>query len=275
MLALGALLANAQGSFPGARRTSRVSDEVVAEESGTRQTGRTLLDFNGIVESLEPRGLVLATADGRKLEFTCTRETKYRRGDKTVKRQTLSAGLPATITGWQNDQYFLFAVRVQVGVADGQAAKPPTASSVPVAPRTDPRIEKALLVAEEVTAALASYIVRQVTTRHAGSYLRSDWRLLDVVSAEVAYENGKETYRNVRLNDKPVSQSLEQMSGLVTQGEFGNILGALFARESRADFTPGGSAKFQGRPAWRYDFTVRQPHSQWRTKVGSHALQLA
>jgi hypothetical protein len=86
MLALGALLANAQGAFPGARRTSRVSGGVVAEESGTRQTGRPLLDFSGIVESLEPRGLVLATADGWRLEFTCTRETKYRRGEKTVKR---------------------------------------------------------------------------------------------------------------------------------------------------------------------------------------------
>lgn len=153
-------------------------------------------------------------------------------------------------------------MRVQAGVADGQAEKPRTASSEPAAAKTDPRIEKALLVAEEFTASLASYIVRQVTTRHAGSYLKSDWRLLDAVFAEVAYENGKETYRDVRLNDKPVNRSLEQISGLVTQGEFGNILGALFARESRADFIPGGSAKFQGRPAWRYDFTVRQPHSQ-------------
>ncbi len=56
-----------------------------------------------------------------------------------------------------------------------------------------------------------------------------------MVSAEVVYDDHQESYRNLQINGKPTKKSPED-SGAWSTGEFGTILGNLFAPQSATEF---------------------------------------
>ena len=166
--------------------------------------------------------------------------------------------------------------------ARDEAGAPPTAvaaSSAPSVrieePMEDPQIAKARQAAAEFTSTLPNYVVRQHTTRYWSDTAKVDWRPLDVLSLAVVYENGKESYRNIRLNNKLVSKSLEELGGTVSQGEFGTTLADLLSSSTQAEFRRRGSSSIAGRPAWRFDFQVPLSSSHWTIRVGSQSIRPA
>ncbi len=142
-------------------------------------------------------------------------------------------------------------------------------------PMEDPQIVKARRAAAEFTSTLPNYVVRQHTTRYWSDTAKVDWRPLDVLSLVVVYENGKESYRDIRLNNKLVSKSLEELSGTVSQGEFGTTLADLFSYSTHAEFRRRGSSSVAGRPAWRFDFQVPLESSHWTIRIGSQSIRPA
>jgi len=148
-----------------------------------------------------------------------------------------------------------------------------TDSSLPtpsgVAATNDPVIDKARETAFEFTETLPNYIVKQYTTRYESADARrvnTSWQPLDVVTADVITENGKERYENILRNGKPV-KDVEQ-SGSWSEGEFASTLQAILSPASDALFTNKKSATIENRAAWRYDYMIEQPRSSWQVYAG-------
>ena len=98
---------------------------------------------------------------------------------------------------------------------------------------------------------------------------------LDVVSAEVIYDNAQESYRNVKINDRPTAEGMQELGGAWSTGEFASTLLELFHPNTDAQFRSGGASPISGVSAQVYDFQVRSENSRWRVSVGSQTLLAA
>jgi hypothetical protein len=173
--------------------------------------------------------------------------------------------------------------RVVRAEREAASAPAPVPSAIAVAapavridePMEDPQIAKAREAAQEFTASLPNYLVRQHTTRYWSDTAKVEWRPLDVLSLTVVYENGKESYRNVRVNSKLTSKPLEALSGTVSQGEFGSTLADLLSSSTNAEFRRRGTTQVGGHSAWRFDFKVELTNSHWTIRTGSQSIRPA
>jgi hypothetical protein len=132
-------------------------------------------------------------------------------------------------------------------------------------PGGDPIIEGAREAAYQFTESLPNYIVKQYTTRYQTDVAhgnRTSWQALDIVTADVVCENGKESYKNILINGKPTHEDVEK-TGSWSSGEFATVLQAILAPGTDADFHGKRSTTIVNRPAFRYDYSVEKQNSQW------------
>jgi hypothetical protein len=132
----------------------------------------------------------------------------------------------------------------------------------------DPIIDETREEAFAFTESLPNYIVKQFTTRYqsdSASRGHTSWQALDIVTADVIAENGKETYKNLMVNGKP-SKNVEQ-TGSWSEGEFASTLQAVLSPASDARFTNKRATTIVNRPAYRYDYSIEQPRSSWRVEA--------
>ncbi len=133
----------------------------------------------------------------------------------------------------------------------------------------DPLIAKAMDAALEFTETLPNYVVQEVITRTQSERQPADWQPIDVVTTDLVYENHKEDYRNIKINGKPVTKTMEQMGGAWSTGEFGTILINLFAPASQTEFHPRREGRIAGVTAKIYDYEVKRENSNWTVKMAS------
>jgi TonB family protein len=131
-------------------------------------------------------------------------------------------------------------------------------------------IEKARDAAFEFSEKLPNYICEEFMSRY--MQRGRDENSLDVVSAEIVYEGGHESYRNVKINDRPTDRALEEVGGSWSTGEFASTLLALFSPDTDARFQSGGASTISGFSAEVYDFEVRREKSHWELHVDSQTL---
>jgi len=124
---------------------------------------------------------------------------------------------------------------------------PPLAASAPVDSRrtrslspSEALIERAREAAFEFSENLPNFICQEVMARY--RQRGREETSLDVVSAEIIYDHGKESYRNLKINDRPTDTSLEEISGSWSTGEFASTLLSLFSADTNARFRPGGAS---------------------------------
>lgn len=140
----------------------------------------------------------------------------------------------------------------------------------------DPIIDQAREEAFAFTETLPDYVVKQYTTRYesdSASRGKMSWRALDIVTADVVAENGKESYKNLMVNGKP-ARNVEQ-TGSWSEGEFASTLQALLSPASDALFTNRRTTSIVNRPAYRYDYTIEQPRSNWRVEAAGSSFRPA
>ncbi len=101
---------------------------------------------------------------------------------------------------------------------------------------------------------------------------RGEKTLQDIVSAEIIYEDRKETYRNVKINNRPTSKQLNEIDGAWSTGEFASALLDLFDPASKAHFSSGRASVIAGLSAQVYDFQVQASNSNWRLQIGSQTV---
>jgi hypothetical protein len=145
------------------------------------------------------------------------------------------------------------------------------------APSGDPVIQSAREAAANFSETLPNYVVKQFTTRYQTDTAkgnRTSWQALDVVTADVIAENGKETYKNIQVNGKTPRESPEK-SGSWSTGEFVTIQLNLLAPYTDADFHNKRTTTIVNRAAWKYDFSVEQPRSNWDIHASAESYKPA
>ena len=158
------------------------------------------------------------------------------------------------------------------GTAPQPDYRPRREPTVESGPKLDPRIEKARDAVASFTESLPSYVCQEQIARYINTTHKVNWQPVDVVSAEVVYEHGKEQYRNLQINGKPVKKAMEELSGSWSTGEFGTVLVDLFAPSTAADFRYRRTAKSGGRDAYLFDFEVDHENSHWHVQVASQSI---
>ena len=157
---------------------------------------------------------------------------------------------------------------------------PPPTPSLPADPaRTRSQnpsadlIERARDAAFEFSENLPNFICQEFMARY--RQRGRDQTPLDVVSAEIIYDKGKESYRNVKINDRPTQTSLEEIGGAWSTGEFASTLLDLFLPDTNAQFRSAGASTISGFSARVYDFEVRKGKSSWALHADSQTLVAA
>ncbi len=142
-----------------------------------------------------------------------------------------------------------------------------------MAPPVDAHIQKAREAAESFTESLPDYVCRQQTARFQSTTHTVNWVPVDIVTAELVYEKGRESYRNIAINGKQAkSQRMEEIPGATSTGEFGSVLEDLFSPATAADFRFRRNSKSGGRDAFLYDFAVDHDHSHWAIHAPSQSV---
>ena len=164
-------------------------------------------------------------------------------------------------------------VQVEPETADGATPAPgafPSAPSADAPPAAvigfedDPIIRKAREAAQEYSSALPDFFCRQVTTRYQTDGSKNGWQAVDVVTADLSYQDGRETYKNIKIGSKPVNTDMGDIPGTRSTGEFASILEDLFAPDTAATFRKSGQSKLRGRSTDTYKFEVKRENSHWR-----------
>ena len=150
---------------------------------------------------------------------------------------------------------------------------PPPAASAPTRSLnpSEALIERAREAAFEFSQKLPNFICQEVMSRFAQRG-REPEMSLDVVSADIIYDDGHESYRNVKINDRPTDRGLEEIGGASSTGEFASTLLEIFNPHADAQFRSGGASSISGFSAQVYDFQVRSENSHWMVHSGSQTL---
>jgi hypothetical protein len=156
------------------------------------------------------------------------------------------------------------ARRKEASATPEAAAVEAAAVSIPENPRIA-FIGKARQLAAEYAQGLPSYFCQEVATRYVSQTHVVNWTVVDIVTAEVVYDDHKETYRNIAINGKPTKKSPEE-TGSWSTGEFGTIQTNLFS-PGVADFKFAQDSMTARIPASVYDFDVPRARSSWTVRL--------
>jgi hypothetical protein len=150
------------------------------------------------------------------------------------------------------------------GLGPANSAGPPAAAPDFIPVQEDPIIVKAKEVAAAFVGVLPNFFCRQLTTRYESDRPKDGWQAIDTVSADLAYEDGHESYTNIKVGNKEQKGSMEDVSGNWSTGEFASLLDDLFDPSTAATFRKSGQDTISGRSATTFKFDVTREHSHWR-----------
>jgi hypothetical protein len=190
-------------------------------------------------------------------------------GPPQLKRGTPAARRPSAAPA--DDGPVLTAKSTEPAPQARQAtpAGPVVRENQPIPIQDDPVIQKAREAAASFAGTLPNFFCQQSTTRYQTDNPKRGWDAIDVVTADVAYENGRESYKNIKIGNKVVGQSMDSIPGARSTGEFSTLLEALMSPGTGAAFRKDGSETIRGRQAWIYKFEVKRERGNWRIEGNS------
>jgi len=147
-----------------------------------------------------------------------------------------------------------------------------SAAPVPSLPPSAPLIDRARVATLQFSQKLPNFICQEFMSRFTRQG-RGEKTLQDIVSAEIIYEDGNETYRNVKINNRPTDKHLQDIDGAWSTGEFASALLDLFHPASKAHFSSGRASAIAGLSARVYDYRVLAANSNWRLQIGSQSVK--
>jgi VWFA-related protein len=90
----------------------------------------------------------------------------------------------------------------------------------------------------------------------------------DLITALVRYEEGNESYTEIKLNGKPAPRAISEAPGQWSTGEFGSNLRAIFDVRNQAVFEFSGENNLGGHAAWVFTYRiVKQNDPLWRLRT--------
>ena len=139
----------------------------------------------------------------------------------------------------------------------------------------DPLIEQARYQAFEYSDKLPNFVCREVMNRMERAGRRAGWRTIDILETDLVYEDGKEDYRNIKINNRAVKKEMKQLEGSWSMGEFASTLLSIFVPASQTSFRFSRSSRAAGEPAVVYDFRIEEPNSQWNVTAAGSSIKPA
>ena len=125
------------------------------------------------------------------------------------------------------------------------------------------------------TEGLPNFLCNQSTTRYVEQSRSAGFEPVDVITAKVLYEDGRERYSAITVGGHRTNKGMMELGGSTSTGEFASILGGLFEAGSQAQFKFFQSTTVEREPAAIYDFKVALPRSNWSIQVGGQLLRPA
>jgi hypothetical protein len=122
---------------------------------------------------------------------------------------------------------------------------------------------------------LPNYVCDQLTTRYMERSRSTGWEPLDVITAKVVYEDGKEDYRDITVGGKKTNKGMMELGGSTSTGEFASTLRSLFSSPTDAEFKLYESTSVGGNAASIYDFKVALRNSDWTIQIGGQMMRPA
>ena len=153
-----------------------------------------------------------------------------------------------------------------VGVnSDSQAGRPRAQAA---AVQEDPLIEKVREAAYTYSSTLPNFFCQQMTTRYRTQNVRQGWETIDLVTADLAYENGQESYRNIKVGSR-TAKNMDEVGGTRSSGEFSSVLQDLMSEATGATFRRTGTDTIHGRSAIVFSLDVARERSHWHVEAPS------
>jgi hypothetical protein len=186
--------------------------------------------------------------------------------DQTIEElQTLGAG-PKTVGALKE---------LREGSASLKEAAPPPPKPVIAALPGPNSIEQGKIIDEvrsyalNYTKQLPNFICVQVTRRDVDpGGTGSSWHHMDTITQRLSYNEMKEDYQVVLVNNQPVTNTkMEQLGGTVSAGEFGSMMLKIFEPETQTRFEWARWAKLRGRITYVFAYEVEQAHSDYHVSV--------
>lgn len=122
---------------------------------------------------------------------------------------------------------------------------------------------------------LPNFVCEQLTTRYQENSRADGFQPMDLVTAKVVYEDGKEEYKEITVGGKRVNKSMMEVGGSTSTGEFASTLRSLFSGYVNAEFKFQESAMAGKTPVAVYNLKVLLPHSDWQILIGSQKMMPA
>ena len=141
----------------------------------------------------------------------------------------------------------------------------------------DPRvalINKARTAAGSYLESLPNYLCRQITTRYRSMSHHIDWQPIDIVTADLIYQDHKEQYSNLTVGGKALKKG-QELQGSWSHGEFGAMLGELFSPASGAEFHFVKDTAIAGTPVSVYDLDIAHGRSSWTIRLPGQYIESA
>ena len=173
-----------------------------------------------------------------------------------------------------------------VGMKDGSTPAPPVSSDVPAqlmaassrpsgvslpAPQLSgyDMLLRGREASSRIYRELSSVVCREQIDRFKGSIGDAQGRPLDVITSDVAMEEGTERYSNIRQNNKP-RPSISRVGGAWSEGEYSTLLRQTAETLGSDDVIKMGViTRLNGTPAILFPFEVPQAESDWDFLVRS------
>ncbi len=219
--------------------------------AGMAQVRRTVEELAGFVrQSIEQKAddkQVAAAVEAIRL--------KYRLDDSTVAELQRAGAGPKTVAALRR-------------LSQSSASLPPEPQRAVAEEIPPPSVNEQNRVIAEVkenalnyTDNLPNYLCTQVTKRRVDPSGSGDWRVTDTILEHLSFFDHRESYKVIMVDDRPVTTPLQhdQLGGATSSGEFGSILHAIFAPETRTEFGWARWATLRGRRSMVFTFHTGEP----------------
>ena len=178
-----------------------------------------------------------------------------------------------TTTAWKTELVFTVLLVGSVARLAAQAVTFSPPGPLPAATGEAAIIDKARQAVADFTKTLPNFVCREVISRFESVTSPPVWQPVDVITAALVYDNGKESYRGITINGKSINKGMEQLQGAWSTGEFGSVLMQLFAPVTAADFRFLNDSPLGGKHAKEFSFAVARENSQWRVEAAGQVTQ--
>ena len=120
------------------------------------------------------------------------------------------------------------------------------------------------------TESLPDFICTESVKRYKDPAGKEQWHLDDTLVLKLTYFERKEDYRLISIDNRPTHLTYEQTGGAITEGEFGSLLGSIFAESSRTEYRWDHWTTLRQRPAHVYRFRIAVENSAYRLSFGTN-----